>query len=68
MFSPSASTVRRSLLPIPGMSDIYALSLQPLLHLHRRYAEGYLQAFAAELANATRDFKPDIIQSNHLWL
>lgn len=30
--------------------------------------EGYLGAFDAALAEATREFTPDIIHSNHLWL
>jgi glycosyltransferase involved in cell wall biosynthesis len=30
--------------------------------------EGYLRAFEAALTTATRSFRPDLIQSNHLWL
>jgi len=53
---------------IPGMSDIMPYPSSRFSTFTADMLEGYLQAFAAELANATRDFKPDIIQSNHLWL
>jgi len=53
---------------IPGMSDIMPYASTRFSTFTADMLEGYLQAFAAELARATRDFNPDIIQSNHLWL
>jgi len=54
--------------PIPGMSDIMPYPSSRFSTFTADMLEGYLQAFAAALMDATRDFKPDIIQSNHLWL
>jgi glycosyltransferase involved in cell wall biosynthesis len=54
--------------PIPGMSDIMPYPSTRFATFTADMLEGYLQAFAAALTNATRDFQPDVIQSNHLWL
>jgi glycosyltransferase involved in cell wall biosynthesis len=54
--------------PIPGMSDIMPYPSSRFSTFTADMLEGYLQAFAAALASATRDFRPDVIQSNHLWL
>jgi glycosyltransferase involved in cell wall biosynthesis len=54
--------------PIPGMSDIMPYPSTRFSTFSAEMLAGYLQAFAAALAGATRDFQPDIIQSNHLWL
>jgi glycosyltransferase involved in cell wall biosynthesis len=53
---------------IPGMSDIMPYSSTRFSTFTTEKLEGYLQAFAAALTRATADFRPDIIQSNHLWL
>jgi glycosyltransferase involved in cell wall biosynthesis len=53
--------------PIPGMSDIMPYPSTRFATFSAAMLEGYLQAFAAALASATRDFRPDVIQSNHLW-
>ena len=53
---------------IPGMSDIMPYPSTRFATFTAEMLEGYLQAFAAALAGATRDFQPDVIQSNHLWL
>ncbi len=54
--------------PIPGMSDIMPYPSSRFSTFTADMLEGYLHAFAAALASATRDFRPDVIQSNHLWL
>jgi glycosyltransferase involved in cell wall biosynthesis len=54
--------------PIPGMSDIMPYPSTRFSTFTPEMLEGYLQAFAAALASAARDFQPDIIQCNHLWL
>ena len=53
---------------IPGMSDIMPYASTRFSALTAEMLEGYLQAFAAALESATSGFRPDIIQSNHLWL
>jgi glycosyltransferase involved in cell wall biosynthesis len=53
---------------IPGMSDVMPYRSTRFSTFTAEMLEGYLQAFAAAFASATRDFQPDIIQSNHLWL
>jgi glycosyltransferase involved in cell wall biosynthesis len=53
---------------IPGMSDIMPYKSTRFSSFTPGMLDGYLQAFASQLANATRDFRPDIIQSHHLWL
>jgi glycosyltransferase involved in cell wall biosynthesis len=53
---------------IPGMSDIMPYGSTRFSSFVPNMLEGYLQAFAGGLAAATRDFQPDLIQSNHLWL
>jgi glycosyltransferase involved in cell wall biosynthesis len=53
---------------IPGMSDIMPYVSTRFSSFIPDMLEGYLQAFAAALKTATRGFRPDIIQSNHLWL
>jgi glycosyltransferase involved in cell wall biosynthesis len=53
---------------IPGMSDIMPYPSTRFSTFSAEMLEGYLQAFAAALDSATADFRPDIIQSNHLWL
>jgi glycosyltransferase involved in cell wall biosynthesis len=54
--------------PIPGMSDIMPYASTRFSTFTAEMLEGYLEAFAAALAAATRDFKPDLIQAHHLWL
>ena len=53
---------------IPGMSDIMPYPSTRFSTFTAGMLEGYLQAFAGALADATADFQPDLIQSNHLWL
>jgi glycosyltransferase involved in cell wall biosynthesis len=53
---------------IPGMSDIMPYPSTRFSSFTAAMLEGYLQAFAAALESATRDFQPDLILSNHLWL
>jgi glycosyltransferase involved in cell wall biosynthesis len=53
---------------IPGMSDIMPYPSTRFSTFTPEMLESYLQAFAVALAHATADFKPDLIQSNHLWL
>lgn len=53
---------------IPGMSDIMPYPSTRFSVFSAEMLAGYLQAFAAALASATANFRPDIIQSNHLWL
>jgi glycosyltransferase involved in cell wall biosynthesis len=53
---------------IPGMSDIMPYKSTRFSSFTPEMLDGYLQAFASQLANATRDFRPDLIQSHHLWL
>jgi glycosyltransferase involved in cell wall biosynthesis len=53
---------------VPGMSDIMPYVSTRFSSLTPDMLEGYLQAFASALAAVTRSFRPDLIQSNHLWL
>ena len=53
---------------IAGMSDTMPYASTRFSRFAPDMLEGYLQAFAAALAAATRGFQPDLIQSNHLWL
>jgi glycosyltransferase involved in cell wall biosynthesis len=53
---------------IPGMSDIMPYPSTRFSAFTAEMLEGYLQAFATALARAASDFRPDLIQSNHLWL
>jgi glycosyltransferase involved in cell wall biosynthesis len=53
---------------IPGMSDIMPYPSTRFSAFTAEMLESYLQAFTAALADATADFQPDVIQSNHLWL
>lgn len=54
--------------PIPGMSDIMPYPSSRFSRFTAPMLAGYLEAFAAALAAATRGFAPDLIQSHHLWL
>jgi glycosyltransferase involved in cell wall biosynthesis len=54
--------------PVAGMSDIMPYRSTRFSTFTPEMTAGYLDAFAAALADATRDFMPDLIQSNHLWL
>ncbi len=54
--------------PVAGMSDIMPYPSTRFSTFTEQMLEGYLGAFEAALAEATREFTPDIIHSNHLWL
>jgi glycosyltransferase involved in cell wall biosynthesis len=53
---------------VPGMSDIMPYPSTRFSDFTPDMLAGYLQGFADALAAATGDFRPDLIQSNHLWL
>jgi glycosyltransferase involved in cell wall biosynthesis len=50
------------------MSDIMPYRSTRFSSFTPEMLEGYLAAFAAALTAAVQDFRPDIIQSHHLWL
>lgn len=54
--------------PLPGMSDIMPYPSTRFSSLIPEQLEAYLLGFADALAAATAEFRPDLIQSNHLWL
>ncbi|MCU0563587.1 MAG: glycosyltransferase [Desulfobacterales bacterium] len=54
--------------PVAGMSDIMPYRSTRFSTFTPEMTAGYLDAFAAALAAAARDFMPDLIQSNHLWV
>jgi glycosyltransferase involved in cell wall biosynthesis len=54
--------------PLPGMSDIMPYPSTRFSSLTPERLEAYLWAFADALEAAAADFRPDLIQSNHLWL
>ena len=53
---------------IPGMSDIMPYESTRFSAFTPEMLEAYLRTFAAALTAAVENFRPDIIQSNHLWL
>lgn len=53
---------------LPGMSDIMPYPSTRFSSLTSEQIEAYLGAFADALKAAAADFRPDLIQSNHLWL
>ncbi len=54
--------------PVAGMSDSMPYPSTRFSSFTPDRLEAYLQAFADALAAATAGFRPDLIQSNHLWL
>jgi glycosyltransferase involved in cell wall biosynthesis len=53
---------------LPGMSDFMPYVSTRFSTFNEEMLEGYLQVFSEALSAAVKDFEPDIIQSNHLWL
>jgi glycosyltransferase involved in cell wall biosynthesis len=54
--------------PVPGMSDIMPYRSTRFSTFTESMLEGYLWAFSQALTAAARNFTPDIIHANHLWL
>ena len=53
---------------LPGMSDIMPYASTRFSSFTQERLEAYLSSFADALEAATTDFRPDLIQCNHLWL
>ncbi|MFO7707373.1 MAG: glycosyltransferase family 4 protein [Desulfobacterales bacterium] len=54
--------------PVAGMSDIMPYPSTRFSSFTPERLEAYLEAFADALEAAAAGFRPDLIQSNHLWL
>jgi len=54
--------------PIAGMSDQMPYESTKFSNFNETMLETYLKAFAQKLKKAISYFKPNIIQSHHLWL
>lgn len=54
--------------PIVGMSDVMPYESTVCSHLTQKQIEQYQSEFRNVIEKAVKDFSPDIIHTNHLWM
>ncbi len=54
--------------PVPGMSDVMPYESSVWSTLTEAQLESYRQTWTDHLRQVVADFRPDLIQTNHIWL
>lgn len=54
--------------PVPGMSDVMPYESSVWSTLSEAQLESYRQTWTDHLRQVVADFRPDLIQTNHIWL
>jgi len=54
--------------PVPGMSDVMPYASSVWSRMTPDQLDAYRRAWTAALEDLKRDFRPDLVHTNHLWL